>query len=182
MGRRWTQLHPQVEGFEPRTMLSAGMGGAASRAVAVARATSGFISLDGTFHGRYVVVSSLPDGGATFRAKGSGHLHGIGRASLKGTFTSVGFIAQGVAQGGITLVRPGDRIALELTSPVEHGGPTELPSVFSVGITGASGKFRGDHGFGSATLTMAPGQASVGLRPGERGTFSLVLSPKAIPL
>jgi hypothetical protein len=181
MGRTGHHWRPQVEGFETRALLSAGLGGA-SAVAAVAGASTHAFHLQGKFHGEYQVVSPIPDVGATFNARGSGRLHGIGHTSLDGSFRSIGFIANGVAQGDITLVRPNGTITLHLTGPVQHGGPTGLPSVFGVGVTGATGKFKGIHGIGSATLTLVPGQGGgVGGNGGSR-TFTLVITPRPLPL
>jgi hypothetical protein len=178
MDRQPRSLHPQLEGFESRELLSTGSGAMA----AVGHSPARYLSLDGTLHGHYVVVSPLPDAGTTYRAIGSGRVSDLGRASLKGTMKSIGFIAQGVAQGDITLARPRGKITLHLTGVPQFGGPQGLPSVFTFGITAATGKFKGDHGYGSATLTMVPRTSSVGIQPGQSGTFTLVLSTRVLPL
>ncbi len=123
MDRCHRSLQPQVESFEPRALLSAGIGGMAN----VGRGSTRFISLKGTFHGHYVVVSSFPDAGTRYSASGSGRLNDLGRASLKGTLTSTGFIAQGVAQGDVTLARPRGKITLHLTGVPQFGHPKGCP-------------------------------------------------------
>jgi hypothetical protein len=177
-GRR---LRPELENCEARTLLSAGLG-SPSTVADVARTSRGFVELQGRFHGQYVVASPNPDVGVTFDTSGSGHLRGVGHAGLKGAMRSIGFIAQGMAQGDVTLVRPGGTITIHLTGPVQMGGPTRLPSVFSAGVTGATGKYRGLHGTGSATLKLVPGDRSSGGAGGSAGTFTLVFSPRPMPL
>jgi hypothetical protein len=182
MSKRERQRHPVVEGFEARALLSVGMGGPSSVAAAVGNAPDRSLRLNGTLHGHYVVISPLPDVAKTYDTSGSGRLHGIGRASLNGSLRSLGNVAQGVAEGDITLVRPGGTITIHLTGSQQQGGPIGPPGTFNFGITAATGKFRSAHGSGSASLTLVPEQGGVGTLSGEQGSFTIVLSPRALPV
>jgi hypothetical protein len=117
-----------------------------------------------------------PDAGSTEILHGSGQVAGIGHATLRGEIHEPGFVALGSAQGDLTLRRPGGTITIHLTGPPGPGGLQNSSGVFTGGITGATGKYRGLHGIGSASLSLTP------VPGGHVGKFSLVLKPSILPL
>jgi hypothetical protein len=171
-----------VEGVESRTLLSVWMGVASAIGAAASTGSLHFIQLDGTLRGHYRANDSLPDAGTTFVTTGSGHVRGIGRTSVTGELHGTGFIFRGSSQGDLTLKGAEGTIDLHLTGVPEQGGFQGLPSVFSFSITGGTGKYRQARESGSATVLMTPGQAGAGSSSAARGTFSLVLTPRALPL
>jgi hypothetical protein len=140
------------------------------------------IRLNGILHGHYGANAPIPDTGTTYVINGAGHVGGFGQASVTGEMHSLGFIAQGHAQGDISLKKAGGTITLHLTGLVQQAGFQPLPSVFSYGITGGTGKYKGAHGVGSATLTLTPSQNGTGGLPSTGGQFTLILTPRALPL
>jgi hypothetical protein len=159
-----------VETCESRTLLSAGIGRPPAVVAMVSHHPAGPVRLVGTFQGQYQINGFIPDVGKTYVISGSGSVHGQGRGSVAGSLHSLGFIAQGEAQGDLTLQGARGSVTLHLTGP-SQAGFQPLPSQFSFTTTGGTGRYRRLHASGTATLTLTPG---AGL-PGEQGTFSLEL-------
>jgi hypothetical protein len=153
-----------------------GLAGASTAEAISAHNPTRSIRLHGTLRGQYQTNAPIPDAGTTYVLDGSGHIGGFGRASVTGAMHSLGFIAQGHAQGDLTLKGAGGTITLHLTALVQQAGFQPLPSAFSYDITGGTGRYAGAHGAGSATLTLAPGQNGAGSLPNTGGQFTLVLT------
>jgi hypothetical protein len=134
------------------------------------------IHLHGTLQGQYQTNAPIPDTGTTYVLQGTGHVGGFGHASVTGNMHSLGFIAQGHAQGDLTVKGAGGTITLHLTAVVQQAGFQPLPSAFSYDITGGTGKYAGAHGSGSATLTSPQGSNGAGGLPSTGGQFTLVLT------
>lgn len=181
MADRRRKLRPVVEPIESRALLSAGLAGATVGRALVSHSPSVSLHLHGTLRGQFQTNVLIPDAGTTYVIEGAGHVGGFGHASVSGEMHSLGFVIHGHAQGDITLKRAGGTITLHLTSLVQQAGFQPLPGVFSFGITGGTGKYKGAHGTGSATLTLTAGPISLN-PPTEQGHFTLVLTPKALPL
>src|SRR5262249_46736448 len=151
------EVHPTVESYESRSLLSGGIGGQAAIMGMVSRGPAHSIRLDGTFEGQYQVNVPNPDVGKAYDITGSGHVRGIRRASITGDLHSLGFIAQGNAQGDLTLKGPRGTLRLHLTGP-QQAGFQPLPSQFSFTTSGGTGQYRKIHESGTATLVLTPGQ------------------------
>jgi hypothetical protein len=169
-------MRPVVEGVESRTLLSGMIGGMPAAAASGGQT----LQLEGTVQGHYHAVSANPDAGATIVAKGSGHVAGIGRTSAHGELHGTGFILQGQSQGDVTLKGRKGKVTIHLTGVPFQGGFHGVPSVFSFAITGGTGKYRGAHESGTATVMLEPGKG--GVLSATRGGFVLTLTPRAIPL
>jgi hypothetical protein len=176
MGQRRREIRPVVEAIESRALLSTGIGGASAFGANVSHSTTGSIRLHGTVHGQYLSQSRIPDVGTTYQLTGAGHVGGLGHASVTGEMHSLGFIAQGRAQGDLTLKRAGGTITLHLTALEQQAEFQALPSGFSYEITGGTGRFKAAHGTGTANLTLVPGQGVAGGFPSGQGQFTLVLT------
>jgi hypothetical protein len=182
MAQRRREFRPSVESYELRTLLSAGIGGPSAIGGILPPGPARSIHLNGTLYGNYQVSALIPDAGSTYVLSGSGRVHGIGHASVTGEMHSLGFIAEGHAQGDVTLAGPRGTVSLHLTGVMQQGGFQGLPSVFSFSITGGTGKYRRVHESGRATLSLTPAQTSSGALSRGEGTFTLVLTPRPIPL
>jgi hypothetical protein len=165
-----------VEQCESRALLS-GATGASPVAAAVAAASSvRIIHLNGTIRGNYHANFAVPDVGTTYVANGSGHLHGVGHASLTGTLHSIGFILRGHAQGELFLAGAKGTITLELTGVEQDNGPKGLPEVFSYTTAGGTGKYTNIQDSGTATLVMLPSHSPTNPQAPAHGKFTLVLT------
>jgi hypothetical protein len=170
MTHRRRGIRPSLEAMEPIALLSTIGGGPV--VAAMVRSVGGPIRPRGTFDGSYEVQPSIPDIGPTYQLSGSGHVHGLGQASVSGTLHGIGFIARGQVQGDLTLEgRRGASITLHLTATTQQGGFSPLPSRYSYRIAGGTGEGRGARGTGRATLTLTPGPS------GDAGLFTIVLAP-----
>jgi hypothetical protein len=169
------EIRPIVEGCETRTLLSAGALPAMPAAVARASAMQ-VVQLHGTMQGQYVQNTVIADVGSVFGLNGSGRLNGFEKANLAGSLHSVGFIANGHAQGTLVLTGRRGTITLILVGAEAQNGPAGLPRNFTFAITAGTGRFRhvGDHG--SATLSLQSGGPSSGTNAFViHGTFKLTL-------
>jgi hypothetical protein len=175
MRERRHSLRPLVESFESRAMLSGGIAAAPVAAAVAADTTIRTIDLNGTFRGHYHVNFSVPDVGMTFVTNGSGHVSGVGHAFVTGKIHTIGFIAQGHAQGDLFLAGANGTINLHLTGPEQDNGPKGLPDVFSFSIVGGTGKYTNVQGHGVATLVTIPSHDQTNPQAPEHGKFTLVL-------
>lgn len=174
MGRRRREFLPTAEFYESRSLLSGGMAHQAAIVGMVSRGLAHSIRLNGTFSGRYLVNAPNPDVGKAYDITGSGHVRGIHKASITGDLHSLGFIAQGNAQGDLTLKGPHGTLTLHLTGP-QQAGLLPLPGQFSFMTSGGTRKYRKIHESGTATLVLTPGQTGTGGPGSGQGTFTLVL-------
>ena len=174
-------IRPIVDGCETRTLLSTSALPAMSAAVARSSATE-VVQLHGTMQGQYVQNTVIPDVGSVFGLNGTGRVNGIGKANVAGSLHSVGFIANGHAQGTLVLTGRRGTITLNLVGAEPQSGPAGLPQKFTFAITAGTGRFRhvGDHG--SATLSLQSGGPSSGLNGFLfHGTFKLTLKSIQVP-
>jgi hypothetical protein len=174
-------IRPIVEGCETRTLLSASALRAMSAAVAKASATE-VVQLHGTMQGQYVQNTVIPDVGSVFGLNGSGRVNGFGKANVAGSLHSVGFIANGHAEGTLVLTGRRGTITLSLVGAEPQNGPAGLPKEFTFAINAGTGRFRhvGDHGL--ATLSLQSGGPSSGLNALLfQGTFKLTLKSYPVP-
>jgi len=179
MSARRHDLRPLVEPFESRTLLSAVIRVPPVAPAVAADTTVRVIHLDGTIRGRYHINDPIPDVGATFVTNGSGHVHGVGHAFLAGKLHSIGFLAQGHAQGELFLAGANGTITLELTGVEQDNGPKGLPDVFHYTTAGGTGKYTNVEDSGIATLVTIPGHPQTNPQALEHGKFTLVLTSQA---
>jgi hypothetical protein len=181
MGKRSRGRHPELEAVESRALLSGGAGGALSTAVPISPTPTQFILLNGTLRGHYHANPSIPDVGTTYVASGSGHVHDVGHAFVTGQLHSIGFIAEGHAQGDLYLSGARGTIALHLTGVQQQDGPKGLPDVFSFSVMGGTGKYIGVQDSGTAIYVGIPSHSSAGAQAAQHGRFVLVLTSNPIP-
>ncbi len=181
MGRPRREVRLTVESCESRSLLSGGIGGQAAVVGMVSRGSAPSIRLEAGFSGQYQVNSPVPDVGRTYTITGPGIVHmgpahgrGIHHASVTGDLHSLGFIAQGNAQGDLTLKGPHGTLALHLTGP-QQAGFQPLPSQFRFTTSGGTGRFGKIHESGTAILDLTPGQTGTGGPGSGQGTFTIVL-------
>lgn len=167
-------VRPAVEEVERRALLSGGMHHPHPVAAGPV-----MIQLDGTIRGHYHALAVAPDVGPTFAASGNGHVQGIGRTHATAEVHGTGFIHSGQSQGDATLKGPHGKVTIHLTGVPFQGGFHGVPTVFAFSITGGTGKYRNVHENGSATLAIMPAQGGTSV---SHGTFSLTLTPRALPL
>jgi hypothetical protein len=182
MGYRHRGRNPQLEAIEPRALLSGGIGGLPAAAAGLPPGPAPFLRLDGTLGGHYHVNPSIPDVGTTYVANGSGHVHGVGHAFVTGKLHSIGFIAEGHAQGDLYLAGANGTITLHLTGVEQHGGPQGLPDVFQFSVTGGTGKYSGVEDTGTAIYVGIPAPTAAGAQAAGHGRFVLVLTSDPMPL
>ncbi len=176
MPRSGRSLRPVVENVEPRALLSGIIGGPMA---ATSSGGSQSLQLAGTVHGHYHAVGVPSYAGATFAATGTGKVSGIGRTTAKGDLYGSASLSQLTTEGDVTLKGSKGKVTIHLTGVPDPGGSQALPSVFSFAITSATGKYRGAHESGTATVTLEPGNAGA---QATRGSFVLTLTPRAIAL
>jgi len=177
MEQRRRELHPTVEICESRALLSGGIASPPAVVAMVSHGPARSVRLGATFHGQYQVNGLIPDAGKTYLIAGAGRVHGQGRASVAGSLHSLGFIAQGQAQGDLTVQGARGTVTLHLTGP-QQAGFQPLPGEFRFTTTGGTGKYRGLHESGTATLALTLGQSGAPGQPIGGGTFTLVLKAK----
>ena len=182
MYQRRRDLRPVFEAIESRTLLSAGIDGAATAGALILHRPVGSVHLHGALTGRFHTGIPIADAGTTYLIDGKGRVGGFGRATVTGDMHSLGFVATGHAQGDLTLKKAGGTITLHLSSPLQQTGFRPLPSVFVYGITSGTGRYRSAHGMGSATLTLTPPPIGTNGLPTQQGQFTLVVTPRALPL
>ncbi len=174
-------LRPSLECCESRALLSGGLVPAP-----VSAATDGIIikliKLDATFRGHYHSHVGIPDTGAVFDLRGSGHVQGFGHAFVTGNIHGIGFIADGHAEGTLFLSGVKGTLTLTLTGATQHDGPKGLPDVFTFKVTGGTGASSNDSDNGIATLVTIPKKATSFATNTEHGRFTLVLTSSPIPL
>jgi hypothetical protein len=126
-------------------------------------------ALKGTLHGSYHVKDQIPDVGATYDFTGHGHLSPVGAAEVTGNAHSLGFIANGKANGLVVISTTTGSLTLKLEGPQQKGF-SSLPDRFSFKITNSSGRYFKDRGHGTGILVLDPAHAGA-----DHGTFTLVL-------
>jgi hypothetical protein len=170
-----------LEAIEPRALLSGGIVGLPGATI-LPSGPAPFIRLDGTLRGHYHVNPAIPDVGTTYVANGSGHVHGVGHAFVTGKLHSIGFIAEGQAQGNLYLAGANGTITLHLTGVEQQGGPKALPDVFHFTVTGGTGKYHGVEDTGTAIYVGVPVQNAARAHAVGHGRFVLVLTSDPPPL
>ena len=182
MHKRRRAIRPAVEAIESRTLLSAGIDGAATAGALILHRPAGPVHLHGTLQGQFHTDTPFADAGTTYLIDGKGRVGGFGRVTVTGEVHSLGFVLTGHAQGDLTLKKAGGTITLHLLSPVQQTGFQPLPSVFVYGITSGTGRYRAVYGMGSATLNLTPPPIGTNGLPTQQGQFTLVVTPRALPL
>ena len=119
------------------------------------------IHLKGKIHGTYTVRKANPDTGSTYQLTASGEVHPLGRSEATGSFHTPGNIANGHAEGTLTLSDPKGGVTLTLVGPAQPAFAPP-PSQFAFTITGGTGKFQGAQGSGTATLALRESQPPAG--------------------
>jgi hypothetical protein len=105
----------------------------------------------------------------------------VGHAFVTGKLQSIGFIAEGHAQGDLFLAGANGTITLHLTGVEQQNGPKGLPDVFSFTVTGGSGKYSNVEDDGTAVYVGIPGHTTAGASAADHGRFVLVLTSDAKP-
>jgi hypothetical protein len=181
MRQRHRGLRPYLEAIEPRALLSVGIVGPAAAGGTNMPVPAHFLRLNGTFRRHYTASSPIPDVGTTYYPGGSGRVSGVGRAFVTGNLHSIGFIAEGQAQGDLFLSGSRGTITVHLTGGEQQGGPKGLPDVFSFNVTGGTGKYSNIEDTGTAVYVGMPGKTSAGAHATEHGKFVLVLTSNPNP-
>jgi len=147
-------------------------------AAALAPAPSAAVHiLDGHGHGTYTSDLAIPDVGTTYHFTGTADLAGMGRVTVSGSVTSVGFIQSGRAHGFLTFSNAKGSVTLEIFGPPQAGFAA-LPERFNFNVVGRrTGEFA--HLSAKGTLKLALQALPTGDLPGPHGTFQLTVgSPK----
>jgi hypothetical protein len=140
---------PGVETLEALVPLSVVVGGGHGAAV-VARNT---IALGGSVRGAYLVTNPIPDTGSTYRFGVAGKLNPVGQTGDSGQIQTPGFIANGHAEGTMTISAPRGNIKLQLTGPSQPGF-SALPGTVDYTITGGTKSYRTAQGSGTIAVTL----------------------------
>jgi hypothetical protein len=173
---------PRVEELEPRSTPSAttvfplSTGPAATGHIAHPPAT-------GLLGGNYTSPLAIPDAGKAYTLTGTGFVAGLGKVSVSGSLSALGFTSSGHAGGTLTLSNPHGTLTFALTGPLQPGF-SPLPTRFWSAITGGTGRYKNLRGTGTATLHLEPFlypaiciPAPGGCRPfPDAGTFTLRLT------
>ena len=191
MGTR-KSLRPRLESLEPKTVLSAGVstGPAAALAHAAARPamiaetaqhgspTEGHasrvaarshasIALSGSADGNYTSNQALPDTGTNYHLTAAGRITPVGKAIVKGSFRTPGFILNGQVSGTLRIVGPHGtlKLSLRIPGPIRpsasvSGGPLTLVNDLTYTIVKGTGAYAGDNGTGTVEITTTPGVAT----------------------
>src|SRR5262249_7318424 len=75
--------------------------------------------LRGTIRGAYTVTNPVPDAGAQYHLSGAGTVRGLGPVTASGTLHATGFVANGRAEGDLTLANAAGTVTLHLVGPVQ---------------------------------------------------------------
>ena len=146
---RHRKSRPTVEGLESRLTLSQV---SASQAVAsILAAQAHPIKLEGSVHGTVSIRLLNPDVGGSFTITSHGTLKSLGTVSANGMAEGTGFIAQGRAEGSLTIRNSKGSFAVLLEGPIQPGF-TGLPSNFQYTISGGTGAYKGATGIGTADV------------------------------
>lgn len=154
--RRRVNRPLQVETLESVTLLSGLTTGLmAPPALIQSQAIHATVSigLSGTTRGSFTYYRANPDTGTQYNLYTGGVLAGLGGVSAVGTVRSLGNVAQGQAQGHLTIYTGRGAIYVYLAGPVQSGH-SPLPTMFYYGITGGTGKWAGATGFGTVNLAL----------------------------
>jgi hypothetical protein len=110
------------------------------------------------------------------RLQGSADLAGLGRVTVGGSISPVGFIREGHAGGTLTFTNARGAVTVQLQGP-EQTGFSALPQHFRYRVVGATGAYKGLAAQGSLQLVL---HASPLPLPGAgmvtpHGTFTLTI-------
>jgi hypothetical protein len=176
MSKRRHGLKPIVERLGGKVLCSGLLPGSSANALTALTVVNKTVSLHGTLRGHFHSEVGNPDTGRTFSSSGTGFLAGLGRASVAGNLQTTGFIAEGHAQGTLTLTLGKGTITLQLTGMSAQKGFAGLPSTFTYTVTSGTGAYRNVTDHGIATLTTAAGNSMTQSNGQEHGAFTLNLS------
>jgi hypothetical protein len=175
MSEQRHRLRPNVERLRGRVVCSGLLPGSSANALTTLAVVNKTVSLHGTLRGHFQWEVGVPDVGRTFSSSGSGFLAGLGRASVAGNLHTTGFIAEGHAQGTLTLTHGKGTITLQLTGTSVQSGFAGLPRTFTYTVTSGTGAYRSVTDHGIATLTTVPGNSMNQSNVSEQGAFTLNL-------
>jgi hypothetical protein len=127
----------------------------------------GSLVLLGAIRGTETHIMSNPDVGASYKWEGPGTVKPLGAVTATGSNHGVGFIAQGVPTGVMTLSTTAGSITLKVTYD-RTPGFAPLPRHGTYAITGGTGSYAKATGTGS--LVRDPGTCSNGTAQGPAGS------------
>jgi hypothetical protein len=132
--------------------------------------------LTGHGQGTYTADQIMSGAGAQYRLQGTANLAGLGRVTVSGSVSGVGFIQHGHAGGTLTFSNARGSVTLQLQGP-DQPGFSALPQGFHYRVVGATGAYKGLAAQGSLQLVL---HASPLPMPGAgmvtpHGTFTLTI-------
>ncbi len=136
--------------------------------IPAARDSSAQPPLDGKGHGNYSASKVMSDAGTDYHLHGSANLTPLGQVSVRGSVHSVGFIAEGHAEGRLTFRNSHGSVTIAVEGPLQKAF-SPLPHRFRYHIVSASGDYSGMTGHGTLGLVLTPGSSS------QQGTFKISL-------
>jgi hypothetical protein len=129
------------------------------------------VILHGLLQGTYSAYT-FPDVGTNYELSGQGQVLPLGQTTVTGGVHSLNFIRIGRAGGTLTLSDPRGTLTLQLIGPLAYG-ESPLPTRYDYTITGGTGAFAHDIGWGTAFLTLTPDTTPA--LAGQHGRFQLNL-------
>ena len=164
--RESNRFRPTLNHLDDRTLPSAvAMPFGAAQTAVVNHAHHGLAGLShGEFHRPAGIVV---DGGITDTFHGWGVTADLGRVSVEGSVTGVGFIATGKATGTLTIANASGSVTVALDGPLQPGF-SELPHYFHYHVIAGTGDFAHFHDDGTLRLdfyldaSAAPGTPAHG--------------------
>jgi hypothetical protein len=135
-------------------------------------AAAAAIALRGKVSGPVTVTQANPDTGKHYALGGSGTVAPLGACTVNGSFNTPGNIANGHAEGTVTLTAAQGSVTLQLVGPPSPAfGPP--PASFNYTITGGTGSFAGASGTGKAAFLLNDPTLAPGKGPGHTPNYSL---------
>lgn len=113
------------------------------------------ITLSGEVRGTWTQRPQAPDVGGAYDLSGNGTVSPLGPVQAAGSLHSPGMIAHGQTTGTFTLTSPKGTLTLALSGPAQPGFSAP-PTSLTFTVTGGTGTYTGEHGTGTAQLTMTP--------------------------
>jgi hypothetical protein len=148
------RVRPNVEALGAKTLLSVSAAVMpVVRAAMVAAAGRRSSPLLGGVSGTTSAAVTIPDAGRTTTLTGSGKVGPLGSVSAEGQFHAVGFIAQGTAEGTLTLSNSRGSVTVRLVGPPRNGF-SALPTSYRYTISQGTGHDKVLRGSGVADLTL----------------------------
>ena len=114
-----------------------------------------YLYVQGSAHGTSTTVVGNPDVGTTLKLQGKGQIPNLGPVKISGSLHGTGFIAssQGI-EGDLKLSNGKGTVTLHLQGPPVKGFTAPGSGTYSFSITGGTGAYKHDFGFGTVDLAL----------------------------